>query len=168
MQRRLWLYPHGGIHHTLPVRRLDDENVRVIMKDLGGEQVEITLPVHVKDQRVLVAYDGFPIPGLLKHPQDRLCSVSVGTAVVDRAKFKVPEDSDLSPYDLRQFWRVRPGIVEVPITRNFFLFRGEHFLAVRLNNDSLALQGLGIHVTSGHGEKDEDSREKVDWIVYQG
>ena len=160
MQRYCWHYLHNSSAGRTPLERINGSHVSLVLPDvIREEESRYSLPIDKRDQRTLVAFDGYLLSGSHNRKGACILQTPLGTIQVPIGQFYKPQQYDnlgVPPYE----YLFGGKIATLEIFRCFLLLRAGTFVFAGYDATNLSPRYLIALVRKG-GKKGE----YVEWLV---
>ena len=159
MQRYCWHYLYNSSTGHTALERMDARQVSLKLPNvINSTEEEYQFAFDERDQRTIVAFDGYLLAGSPNRKGACLCHMPIGTVKVPKGQFFMPKEYELGapPYQ-HQFGG---KIVALEIYRYFLLLRAGTFVFAGYDSTNLSPRYLIALVRKGGKQG-----EYVEWLV---
>ena len=164
MERCIWHYLYNAAAGCIRLERTDASHVCVTLPNTLEEiSKQYRFMIDERDQRTLVAFDGYLLAGSPKRKGSCIFHVPIGEIKIPKGQFFVPKGDELGIPPYRYI--LEGKFVELKIYRFFLLLRGGTFVFAGYDPKNLSPRYL---ISIVHAQRTEEGRiheEYVEWRV---
>ena len=162
MERYCWHRFHNASTGRTLLDRIDAGFVSMTLPNIiTGIKKQYVFGIDERDQRTLVAFDGYLLAGSPNRKGACIYQTPIGTLEVPKGQFYAPKESELGipPYQ----YSSEGKIVSLEIHRYFLLLRAGTFVFAGYDSTNLSPRYLVAFVR--RGGKQGEQGEYVEWLV---
>ena len=159
MQRYCWHYLYNSSTGRTQLERMDTRQVSLKLPNfITDTEEEYLFAFDERDQRTLVAFDGYLLTGSPNRKGACICRIPIGTLQVPQGQFYSPKKDELGVPPYKHL--VGGKIVALEIYRYFLLLRAGTFVFAGYDSTNLSPRYLIALVRKGGKQG-----EYVEWLV---